>query len=581
MKTVFVRYRPLMFCAVIVALVAPRAYSQSSGEQKPAPAPTGELKNVAVIAGAPYQKLIGDITFLGTLAGKPEWGQMVDGGLAFFTQGKAATAIDKTKAWGVVVQTDGANFIPVACVPVLKGDELLGVAKNYGAQIKDGANGAKEITMPNQRSIFVKQENGLAFITTSAASLSKLPANPQELLTKMAGEYDLTVHASIKNIPEMYRQFALQAMQAGVQQGMKKNEGESDEQYAQRQQMTQAQMAQMSRMINEIDSLTFGWAVDSKQQRTFMDFKYTFIAGSKMAKQISSYSAPKTDFAGFYQPDGAATLTFATKGDPKAMAEDMTQFEASMNSARQQLNQEIDKKVDDTETRDALKAAAADAFDAAEATIKTGQMDGGASLHLSPSSLTFIAGAHVADTAKIESALKKLEGAAKKSPDFPGIKWNAAKHGGAAFHTLTVPVPEGEKGPRQLLGEKLDVAVGIASDAVYVGIGKDNIDAVSKAMDASAKDKGKSVPPFEFALSLTPIMEVAASQAENDNQKEVLQKVADFLKNDAQGRDHVRAVGKMLTNGINYRLEAEEGVLKAIGKAVAAVQEQKMQAAHQ
>ncbi len=100
-------------------------------------------------------------------------------------------------------------------------------------------------------------------------------------------------------------------------------------------------------------------------------------------------------------------------------------------------------------------------------------------------------------------------------------------------------------------------------------------------MDASAKEKGKSVPPFEFALSLTPILEVAAAQAENDEQKDVLQKVADFLKSDAQGRDHVRAVGTMVPNGIKYRLEAEEGVMKAMGKASAAVQEQAMQAAHQ
>jgi hypothetical protein len=362
---------------------------------------------------------------------------------------------------------------------------------------------------------------------------------------------------------------------------MQKKADESDEQYELRQKMTQAQMEQMKRMINEVDSLTLGWAVDSQQQRTFLDFTYTFLADSKMAKQLASYGTPKTDFAGFYQPDSAVTVTFATKGDPQLMAEDMAQFEASMNSARQSLNQQIDKKVDDAETRDALKAAAADAFDAAEATIKSGKMDGGASLHLSADSLTFVAGAHIADTAKIESALKKLEGAAKKSPDFPGIKWNAANHGGAAFHTLTVPVPEGEEGPRKLLGDHLDVAVGIASDSVYVAVGKDNMDAVSKAIDASAKDKGKSVPPFEMAASLAPIMEVAASQTENPEQKEVVQKVADFLKSEAQGRDHVRAVGTTVPNGLKYHLEAEEGVLKAIGKAAAAVQEQKMQAAHQ
>ena len=149
-----------------------------------------------------------------------------------------------------------------------------------------------------------------------------------------------------------------------------------------------------------------------------------------MAKQMSSYSAPKTDFAGFYQPDAAGTATFSTKGDPQLMAEDMAQFEAQLASAKEQLNQQIDKKVDDADTRDTLKAAAADWFDAAAATIKAGKMDGGGSLKLSPDSMTFIAGAHIADTAKIESGLKKLEEAAKKSPDFPGIKWNAAEHAG-------------------------------------------------------------------------------------------------------------------------------------------------------
>ena len=112
-------------------------------------------------------------------------------------------------------------------------------------------------------------------------------------------------------------------------------------------------------------------------------------------------------------------------------------------------------------------------------------------------------------------------------------------------------------------------------------MGKDNIEAVNKAIDASAANKGKSVPPFEFVLSLTPIMEVAASQAEDGDKKAVAQKVADYLRNEAQGRDHIRAVGKMLPNGQSYHFEAEEGVLKAIGTATTATQELKMKAQQQ
>ena len=59
------------------------------------------------------------------------------------------------------------------------------------------------------------------FVSISAASLDRLPANPQDILTKLVADYDLAGHISVKNVPDMYRQFALQAMQAGVQQGMK------------------------------------------------------------------------------------------------------------------------------------------------------------------------------------------------------------------------------------------------------------------------------------------------------------------------------------------------------------------------
>ncbi len=566
--------------AVLSIAILPTLRAQPGSGESPVAtsAPAGQLKVLAVVAGARYEKLIGDISFLGSLAGKPEAGQMVEGGLSLFTQGKGANAIDKSKPWGVIVQTDGAGFYPVGCLPIGKASDVLDVAKAYGAEIKDGENGTKEMVMPNHRSLFVKAQNDMVYISIAASSLSRLPANPQELLTRMVGDYDLSAAVSVKNIPEGYRQFAMQAMQAGLQQGMKQLPGESDEDYAQRQRMAEGQIAQMTRMINEIDSIKFGWAVDSKQQRTYLDFTYQFMPGSKMAQQVAAYGQPRTNFAGFFQPNAAATVVVATKSDPKLIAEDLAQFEKMMQNSQQQLNKEIDKKVDDAEAREALKAAAADCFDAFEETVKEGQIDGGAALHLSPDSLTLVAGVHVKEPTKIESALKKLETAAKKSPEFPGIKWNAANHAGVKFHTITVPVPQNQQAPRQMLGDEVNVAIGIGPESVYAAVGRDNIEAVGKAIDASAAAKEKAVPPFEFVLSLGPILEVAAAQAKEGRQKEILKSVADMLKNQAQGRDHVRAVGQVVPNGLRYRFEAEEGVLRAIGTAAAEAQKKRLQA---
>ena len=54
-----------------------------------------------------------------------------------------------------------------------------------------------------------------------------------------------------------------------------------------------------------------------------------------------------------------------------------------------------------------------------------------------------------------------------------------------------------------------------------------------------------------------------------------------MLRNEAQGRDHIRMVGHLVPNGLRYRFEAEEGVLRAIGKAHAEAQRRKMQALQQ
>ena len=227
-----------------------------------------------MVAGARYEKLLGDVTFLGPYLGQPAAGQMADAILAQYTMGKAATALDKTKPWGVIVQTDGAQFYYVACLPVANADDIIEIAKAHNAEVKDAENGIKELSIPNKPPIFLKAENGVAFLSIAPASLAKLPPNPLEILGKMVGEYDLSVSLAVKNIPDMYRQFAIGAMQAGMQQNMKKLPDESDEQFADRQRLAEGQIGQITQLINEVDTVKVGWAIDAPEKRTFLDFEY-------------------------------------------------------------------------------------------------------------------------------------------------------------------------------------------------------------------------------------------------------------------------------------------------------------------
>jgi hypothetical protein len=585
--TAFRFRRPIQVAAALVlalgALATRPAFAEAAEDQAadqtaPAAAP-GELKTVAVVAVSSYNQLIGDVGFMGSLADRPELGQMIEGTIALFTQGKGLNGIDKTKPWGVILQTDGQQFLPVACLPVTDLNQVLGIAQGFGAKTQDTPDGGKQIDLPNGKSIFVKTGTGWAFLAQSANSLEHLPADPQAALGDLVTNYDLGARISVQNVPATYRQLAVGAMKSGMEQGLQRKEGEDDATYEGRRKMAEAQMQQVERMVNEIDDITFGWAVDSKQQQTFLDFTYRFVADSKMAKQIASYDKPHTNFAGFFQPDAALTMNFASKADPQLIKEDMEQFRAMIDTMRKQAEKAIDEENDlpDQTSRDALKGAMNDFLDAAQATIEAGQMDGGAAVVLHPDSLTVVAGFLVKQPEKFESGLKKIAEVGAKEPDFGGVQWNAANHAGINFHTMSVPVPEDQEDARKMLGDKVDVAVGIGTDSVYVAIGRDNMDAINKAIDASRAEPNKEVKPFELSLALGPIMETAAANGKEEDQ-ESLQAIAELLNNTAQGRDHIRITGQFIANGLRYRIEAEEGVLRAIGKGVSEAQKKAQEA---
>lgn len=584
MKPFFARRRSQLLAALVAVATcvsSPALLAQIATEEAPATTPSaapGGMKTVAVVGVTSYNNLLNDINFIGSLGDRPELGQMVQGMIAMFTGGKGLDGVDQSKPWGVILQTDGAQFLPVGCIAVTDLGKVLGIVQGFGAQIKDGADGIKEIALPNGQSIHVKESNGWAYIGQNPAALSNLPANPAADLNSIVADYDLGARVDVQAVPEQYRQMAVQAMKSGMEDGLKRKDDESDDDFATRRKLAEAQVAQLEQMVNEVDEVTAGWAIDSQQQKTFADFTYTFLPGSKLAKQIAGQGTPKTNFAGFFQPDAAATFTFAAQSDPETIKENLDQMRATMATMRKQAEKAIDEEDDipDDETRAAVKAALNDFMDAFEATMETGQFDGGGALHLGASKFTLVAASQIKEPAKFESGLKKLAAIAEKEPDFNGVQWNAATHEGVNFHTLSVPVPANEADARKFFGDNVDVAIGIGSDSVYVAIGQDNLNAVKQAIDASKAEPGKEVPPFEFSASVGQIMEAAAANA-TDGNTDIYQALAEMLKNDAQGRDHIRASGTLVENGLKYRFEAEEGVLRAIGKASMMAQQKAQQ----
>lgn len=540
----------------VTLLLAPVAQAQNS-----------KAKPVAVISVNSIDQLFKDADFLGSLVGQPQisaqYGPMLKG----FTPG-----LDHSKPIGLVVQSDGIAPSGSLCLPVADLNVLAPFLKNFGVMSEDKGDGNWEFSFQGQ-TLVGREGDGWVFLSMPGM-LGDTPADPQGLFGALTNEYDLGVRLHVQNIPEAFKQMALSQVEEGMRVSMKKLGSESDEQFEARKQMTELQVDQFKQLAEDLDEVTVGIAIDGEQQRTYLDFVYTAVAGSKLAEQLALNNDPKTDFAGFFQPDAAMTMSFTSE-----MAEaDIAQAEQMLGAASKQIEVAIEQEAGDLsdEEREVVKSAVGNFMEAVKTTLQVGKIDGGAVLNVSPNSLSFVGGAFVATPHNVEDGLKKLvELAEKEDTDFPGVNWNASTHDDVKFHTLSVPIPadgdDDEEKARQLFGDTVEIAVGIGQESVYFALGRDCVDKTKEIIDASTASPQKSVPPMEMSFSLSQILETVAALADEEDKADVAM-MASMLATDANGRDHVRILVEPISNGVRARIEAEEGILRAIGMGAMAAQ---------
>ena len=538
------------------------------GGAKPAlaqDAPAG-MKNLAVVSISGYDELKDDLNFLGSLSGNPDAAAQIEAMITLFTQGQGLAGLDKTKPIGAIVQTDGMQFQPLVFVPVTDLKQLLDVLAALNVNAEEGEDGIFEVQAGLQ-TVFLKEQGGWAFIGQTTDVLANLPADPAQLLGDLAKQYDVAIRLNVQNIPEMYRQMAVNAMRQGVNDTLDRLPNEDDEAFEVRKKLVEAQIGRFVDLIEQTDNLTLGWSLDASAERTFFDFSLTALPGTKLALEAAQAADTKSLFHGFVQHDSAVTLNVAGKW----AEDDIVQVVAFIDSARAQAIKAIDEDSDlpDEAAREIVKSAVGDLLDVLTATVKAGTFDTGAVLRLEPNSITFAAGLLVADGKGIENALKKFASLAENEPEFPGIKWDADEHNGVRFHTAKVPVPAEEADARELLGDELEVVVGIGEKSIYFAFGEDSLSTLKDAIDKSKAEAGKLVPPMELSISLGKIMKFASTRVDDPNAIALSQELEG-----AAGSDHIKIVGRAIPNGISYRIEAEPGVLRAFGQTYAKVAEE-------
>jgi len=477
----------------------------------------GQMNTVLTVAFSGYDALKADLAYLGELSGKPEMANALEEMLAVMTGGKGLEGLDKSRPWGAIVQTDeeGKSVVPYAFIPVTDLSKLIAVLKAMKAPVEDAGNGVYEIKA-QERSIFVQQKGSWAVATQNADDLARAPADPAALLGDLPQRYDLAIQATVKNIPGGLKQLALFNLDMGLQAGLERQPGETEEAYNLRTGVAKRLVKQLKQLINELDAVLIGLKIDQQAGAAYVDIEMTAIPGTDLADDFAQGQSTTTNFAGFDLPGAAVTANFCdTMSDA-----DVEEAKVMLADARATALKEIEREQMPEDKRALAVRLINDLFDVLEKTVETRKGDGGMVLLLDPSAVTLAAGAAIAEGDKLEAALKALIAEAQKEePEVANIvQLDAGEYQGLRLHKLNIPVPEEEAELRQIFGPTLEVLVAINNQTLYLVAGSNAEGVLKQIVDKSAEQPGKAALPARVSIAATPIAKFIGAMAQDDPQ---------------------------------------------------------------
>ncbi len=533
-----------------------------------------EAKPVVTVLFSGYDALRADVGYLGKLLDRAELAQALDGVIALSTEGRGLQGLDAKRPWGAVVYSRDDEFPMALFVPTTDVKALAGTLTALGFPAVVQPDGTYEVLSPMQPLVMIER-NGWALMADSADTLAALPDDPATLLAAMAGKYDLGIMAHVANLPEELRQMIIAQIGMGAEMGMQQLD-ESDEQYALQKAMAERSVQQLTTMMTELERFLLGISIDAEAGAAVLDLAVSAKAGTKMADQFAQLKATTTHFAGFDRPDAAISAL----GSSKLTDEDVEQFKALLEGVRSAAAEELDKQDLSDGDRAVARKLMHELFDVLNENVEAKVTDGGMLVQMAPDRLTLVAGTHVADGPKIEALVKQfIEQLVKEQPDAEAhVKLDAEIHEGVNLHVLSFPTEElGEDAEalQKLVGDQLDLIVGIGPNSLYLAAGRDAASELKQVIDASKAAPGKPISPARIRIALEPILKTVAAMAEDESTQQMAEMVGLWLSQ-SPGKDRVNFETRSIPNGSMTRITLEEGVLRVLGSAVLMAQEMMM-----
>ena len=142
------------------------------------------------------------------------------------------------------------------------------------------------------------------------------------------------------------------------------------------------------------------------------------------------------------------------------------------------------------------------------------KLDGGLAIRLDAAGGTLLAGASLADAARLETVFQHARAEMPKNdPIIKTIAMAVETYNSFQLHTISLAVPDRQLAP--LVGDRLEIAVGIADDKVLIAVGRDAVPTLKNAIGRLKSTGVREVPPLKITVAVVPVARLLATFGED------------------------------------------------------------------
>jgi len=542
---------------VFLAVAAPLASAEPVATTATPAAP------VAVLSWAGYDAWLDDVDVVGQVSGNPDLATGVEAMLKLVTGNHGLVGLDKGRPAGAILVPQGDRLVGYGYVPVSDLAKLMAVLKSLRPEIEEPSEGVWRIPTPRHEAVYVTQRDGWAVIADRAERLGEAPAAPVAVLKELSAEYDVAVRVFVSRLPQEIRAKLADRLHRDVRRQEPRRPGETDDEYAVRQRLTHGAAGAILTLGEDLDQLTAGWSLEGSSRTMRLDVLAVAKPGTRTARYLARFNDTTTQFAGFRLPEAAVVGQWAGK---------LTESQADAAGAlvkvgRDKALAQIDRKNQSAEKKASERQLAENVFDLLDEMVRGNRIDGAIAMVADPQRTTILAAEYVADGSKLDSLVRLLAKAAQEAKPQAAdwIHFDAGTCEGVRLHSVSIPIPPDAKHRAQvvgLVGETLDVVIGVGRENVYLAVGRAAMSLLERAITES--NKIADAPPVQWSVALGRIAEFV-SQVGKPEDRPRAAALAAILKAVPEGQDRLTLTAAPIPDGIRLRIEAGAGMLQALG----------------